>query len=45
MEEYERIAREGINRQWNKGINPASYNGYYWFKKDGKKQLITPIKP
>ena len=30
MEEYARIAIEEIERQWNKGINPAIYNGHEW---------------
>jgi len=32
MEEYARIATEEIERQWNKGINPAIYNGYVWWQ-------------
>ncbi len=31
MEEYDRIAREEIWRQWNRGINPAIYLGHYYF--------------
>lgn len=31
MEEYERVATEEINRQWRLGINPAVYNGYYFY--------------
>lgn len=32
MEEYVRLALEEIYRQWNIGINPAIYNGYYYEK-------------
>ena len=32
MEEYARIAIEEINIQWNKGINPATYNKILWKK-------------
>ena len=33
MEEYARVAQDQIEKQWNKGINPALYNGYSWYKK------------
>lgn len=32
MEEYERIASEEINRQWNAGKNPAIHNGYKYHR-------------
>jgi hypothetical protein len=32
MENYAQLAIEEINRQWIKGINPAIYNGYEWWR-------------
>lgn len=39
MTDYDKIVTEKINAQWNKGINPAIYNGHEYFKPNPDKRI------